>query len=120
MAEIRRWAIVLAIGALAGALWIRLGLYGFGLPIGMVTLLPALFLLWHYLAARQLMSAAALVGSLAGVWATFEAGIWLNAASDRAVEIPGWSPVPLAVAVALVIVSLALAAGARWGDALSG
>lgn len=35
---------------------------------------------------------------------------WVNAASDPAVSIPGWSPVPLAGAVALLVMSVAIAA----------
>lgn len=112
--------MILLIGALAASLWVRLGLYGYGLPVGLVTALPVIYLAGRYLIARDLLAVAAVVGSFAVVWAIFEARTWLNAASDPAVEIPGWSPLPLAASVALVVMSLALAAGARSADAHCG
>lgn len=109
-AKARRWAVLLAIGSLAAWLWIRLGLYGFGLAVGIVVVLPVLYLAWRYVRSERRLDAGRVLGSFAGVWATFEAARWLNAASDAAVSIPGWSPVPLATAVGLLIVSVAIAA----------
>lgn len=106
----RRWAVILGIGGLAAWLWIRLGLYGFGLAVGLVAALPVLYLAWRYLAPGRRLDAGLVLGSFAGVWASFETARWLNAERDPAVIIPGWSPVPLAVAVALLVVSVAIAA----------
>ena len=106
----RRWAVILAIGGLAAWLWIRLGLYGFGLAVGIAVALPVLYLTWRFLGSGRRLEAGMVLGSFAGVWASFEAARWLNAASDPAVFIPGWSPVPLAAAVALLVVSVAIAA----------
>lgn len=106
----RRWAVILAIGGLAAWLWIRLGLYGFGLAVGIVVALPVLYLAWRYLGSGRRLDAGMVLGSFAGVWASFEAARWLNAASDPAVSIPGWSPVPLAAAVALLVVGVVIAA----------
>lgn len=115
-AKARRWAVILAIGAVAGWLWIRLGLYGFGLVVGIIVALPVLYLAWRYLASGRRLDAGLALGSFAGVWATFEAARWLNAASDPAVSIPGWSAVPLATAVGLLIVSVAIAATGLTAD----
>jgi hypothetical protein len=109
-AEARRWAVILAIGALEAWLWIRLGLYGFGLAVAAVVALPVLYLAWRYLGSGRRLDAGVVLASFAGVWATFEAARWLNAASDPAVSIPGWSPFPLATALGLLIVSIAIAA----------
>ncbi|HSK47584.1 MAG TPA: hypothetical protein VLA05_06220 [Coriobacteriia bacterium] len=106
----RRWAVILAIGALTAWLWIRLGLYGFGLAVGIVVAAPVVYLAWRYLRSGRRLDAGMVLGSFAAVWASFEAATWLNAASDPAVSIPGWSPVPLAAAVALLVVSVAIAA----------
>lgn len=104
------WAALLAIGGLAAWLWNRLGLYGFGLAVGIVVALPLLHLVWRYLGSGRRLDAGMVLGSFASVWAIFEAATWLNAASDPAVSIPGWSPVPLSTAVGLLIVSVAIAA----------
>lgn len=109
-AQARRWAIILAIGGLAAWHWIRVGLYGFGLAAGILVVVPVLHLAWRYLGSGRRLDAGMVLGSFAGVWATFELATWLNAASDPAVSIPGWSPVPLATAVGLLIVSVAIAA----------
>jgi len=75
-----------------------------------------LFLAWHYVRLNRMLDAGVLVGSFAVVWVGFEALAWLNAVSDPAVVIPGWSPVPLATAVALLILSMALTASRLSGD----
>lgn len=106
----RRSAVILAIGALAAWLWIRLGLYGFGLTVGVVVALPVGYLAWRYIGLGRRLDAGMVLGSFAGVWASFEVARWVNSASDPAVLIPGWSPVPLAAAVALLVVSVAIAA----------
>lgn len=109
-AEAQRWAVILAIGALGAWLWIRLGLYGFGLPVGIVVALPVMYLAWRYLASGRHIDAGVVLGGFAGVWAIFELATWLNVALDPAVVIPGWSPIPLATAVGLLIVSVTIAA----------
>jgi hypothetical protein len=106
----RRWAVMVAIGGVAAWLWIRLGLYGFGLAVGIAFALPVVYLAWRYVASGHRLDAGLLLGSFGGVWASFEAATWLNAASDPAVSIPGWSPIPLAIATSLLVLSVAIAA----------
>lgn len=112
----RRWAVILAIGGLAGWLWIRLGLYGFGPAVGIVVVLPILYLAWRYLGSGRRLEAGMVLGSFAVVWASFEGTRWVIAASDPAVSIPGWSPIPLAAAVASLAVSVAIAASGFAAD----
>ena len=109
-AEVWRWAVTLAIGALAAWLWIRLGLYGFGLPMGAVVVLPVVYLAWRHEASGRHLEAGVVLGTFAAVWATFEVASWINAERDPAVVIPGWSPIPLASAAALLILSVTIAA----------
>jgi hypothetical protein len=103
---------VTAIGLATAWVWIRLGLYGFGLPAGLPTLIPLALLGLLYVQRRRTADLGVLLGAFAGVWAAFEAWRWLNAASDPAVSIPGWTPLPLAAAVALLLVAGALVIGA--------
>ena len=106
----RRSAVILAIGGLAAWLGIRIGLYGFGLAVGIVFAVPVLYLAWRYVASGHRLDAGLVLGSFGAVWASFEAATWLNAASDPAVSIPGWSPLPLAIATSLLVASVAIAA----------
>ena len=108
MGTARRLAVVAAIGALAALIWIRLGLYGFGLPVGLVVLVPVVLLGWLYMRLRRVVDLGALLGAFGLSWAAFEGWVWLNAESDPAVSIPGWSPIPLATAVALLLIGIAV------------
>lgn len=98
------------IGAATAGLWIRLGLYGLGLPIGLLTLIPSALLGVRYARERRAVDLGVLLGSLAAIWMAFEAWTWLNAATDPGVVIPDWTPIPLAAAVVLVLVAGGLVA----------
>jgi hypothetical protein len=111
MRTIARLAVVAAIGLAAAWVWIRLGLYGFGLPVGILTLTPLAMLGLLYARSHQLADLGLLLGTFAAAWTAFEAARWLNAASDPAVSIPGWTPIPLAASVALLILAVAVAIG---------
>lgn len=108
-----RIVVIAVIGGLTAWLWIRLGLYGFGLPVGFVTLVPLALLGAVYARGRRILDLGLLLGSFAFVWSAFEAWTWVSAASDPAVAIPDWTPVPLLVAVALLVVAGALVVAAR-------
>lgn len=95
---IARLAVVTLIGLATAWLWIRLGLYGFGLPIGLAALMPLAMLGVLYVRTRRIGDLGLLLGVFAAAWTAFEAWRWLNAASDPAVSIPGWTPVPLIIA----------------------
>ena len=105
MRDTARRAVIVLVGAATAWIWIRLGLYGFGLPVGLAALVPLLALGVLYARTRRLSALGVLLGSFAVVWAAFETWAWLNAASDPAVSIPGWTPVPLATAIALLVVA---------------
>ncbi len=105
---VRRLLVVCAIGIATAWMWIRLGLYGFGLPVGILILAPAVLLGVGYVRTGRLGHLGVLLGAFAAAWAAFEAWTWLNAATDPAVSIPGWTPIPLATAVALLVVASAI------------
>jgi hypothetical protein len=107
-----RIAVVIFIGLATAWIWIRLGLYGFGWPAAAATLAPLAILTGLYLRTNRLRDLGMLVGAFAAAWASFEASAWLNAASDPAVSIPGWTPIPLATAVALFVMAAAVAIAA--------
>lgn len=73
-------------------------------------------LAWRYLASGRRLDAGLVLGSFVGVWATFEAAGWLNAALDPPISVPGWSPVPFATAVGLLIASVAIAASSLTAE----
>jgi len=112
MHRIPRVIVVSLIGVATAWLWIRLGLYGFGLPVGFTTLLPLALLGVLYARTHRLGDLGVLLAAFAAVWTAFETWTWLNAASDPAVSIPGWTPVPLATAVALLVVAGAVVGAA--------
>ena len=103
-----RLAVVTAMGLATAWLWIRLGLYGLGLPVGLAMLIPLVMLGLLYVYRRRTADLGVLVGAFAAAWTAFEAWRWLNAASDPAVSIPGWTPLPLAAGVALLAVAVAV------------
>ena len=107
-----RFVIVAAIGALAGLLWIRIALYGFGLPVMLAWIVGLALLAAYYIRQDRLRDYGLLLAAFAFVWAAFEAWTWANASADPAVVIPGWSPVPFATAIALLIMSTAVAMAA--------
>ena len=107
-----RIAVVILIGLATAWIWIRLGLYGFGWPAAAATLAPLAILTGLYVRTNRLRDLGMLVGSFAAAWTSFEAWAWLNAASDPAVTIPGWTPLPLATAVALFVMATAVAIAA--------
>jgi len=108
MRAIVRLAVVTAIGLATTWLWIRLGIYGLGLLVGLVVLLPLAMLGLLYAYRRRTADLGVLFGAFAAGWAAFEGWRWLNAASDPAVSIPGWTPFPLAAAVALFLIAVAV------------
>ena len=112
MHRIPRVVVVSLIGVATAWLWIRLGLYGFGLPVGFTTLLPLAMLGVLYARTHRFGDLGVLLAACAAVWTAFETWTWLNAASDSAVSIPGWTPVPLAAAVALLVVAGAVVGAA--------
>lgn len=112
MRAIVRLAVVAAIGLATAWVWIRLGLYGFGLPVGLAALVPLAMMGLLYVRRRRTADLGVLVGAFAAGWTAFEAWRWLNAASDPAVSIPGWTPFPLAAAVALLVAAVAVMIGA--------
>ena len=79
-----------------------------GLPVGLAMLIPLVLLGLLYMYRRRTADLGVLFGAFAAGWAAFEAWRWLNAASDPAVSIPGWTPFPLAAAIALLIVAVAM------------
>ncbi|HEX7195640.1 MAG TPA: hypothetical protein VF364_02270 [Candidatus Limnocylindria bacterium] len=117
MREASTVAVVVAIGAAVAWVWIRLGLYGFGLPVGLVALTPLLALGVVYWRAGRVAHLGVLLIAFAGTWLVFETWTWLNAASDPAVSIPGWTPIPLATSVGLLLIGAAVTvAGSRTPD----
>lgn len=98
------------IGAATAGLWIRLGLYGFGLPIGLLTLIPSALLGVRYARERGVVDLGMLLGSFAAVWTAFEAWTWFNAATDPGVVVPDWTPIPFAAAIVLLLLAGGLAA----------
>ena len=78
----------------------------------MATLAPLAILGGLYVRTNRLRDLGMLVGSFAAAWTSFEAWAWLNAASDPAVTIPGWTPLPLTTAVALFVMATAVAIAA--------
>lgn len=112
MRAVVRLAVVTALGLATAWAWIRLGLYGFGLPVGLVALSPLAMLGALYARSHRLADVGVLLGTFAVAWTAFEAWRWLDAASDPAVSIPGWTPIPLAAAVALLVVAVAVTTGA--------
>lgn len=113
MVTLRKLAVVGAIGVLAALIWLRLGLYGFGLPRGLLALLPVFVAGRFYLRARQIRALGVLLEAFALTWVAFETWVWMNAATDPAVSIPGWSPLPLASAAVLLLVGVGLVGGAK-------
>lgn len=113
---VRRLIVVCAIGIATAWMWIRLGLYGFGPAVGVLVLAPAVLLGVGYVRTGRLGHFGGLLGAFAAAWAAFEAWTWLNAVTDPAVSIPGWTPIPLATAVALFVVASALLVAA-WFEA---
>ena len=114
MRDARTFGVVAAIGIASAWLWMRIGLYGFGLPAGLAVLLPLAVLAAIYMRWRRIARLGVLLGAFGATWAAFEAGAWLNAATDPAVSIPGWSPVPLGASVAFLVLAIALGvAGTR-------
>ena len=109
MRMLARVSVVTMIGLATAWLWIRLGLYGFGLPIGLAALIPLATLGVLYVRTSRLGDLGVLLVSFAAAWTAFEAWTWLNAASDPAVVIPGWTPVPLVIASALLVIAGAVA-----------
>lgn len=97
-----RGVVTALVGAATAWLWIRLGLYGFGLPVGFATLIPLALLGVLHARQRRTVHLGVLLGSFAAVWTAFEGWTWLNGATDPAVSIPDWTPIPLAAAVALL------------------
>lgn len=104
-----RLAVVVVLGLISALIWIRVGLYGFGLPVGLVALLPVVLLLALYLRAGRTLDIGIFLGAFAGSWTAFEAWTWLNAARDPAVSIPDWTPFALAAAVVLLLVGVGVA-----------
>lgn len=102
---IARLTVVLLIGLATAWLWIRLGLYGFGLPVGVAALIPLATLGVLYLRTRRIGDLGVLLGVFAAVWTAFEAWTWLNAAFDPAMFIPGWTPVPLVITSTLLLIA---------------
>ena len=112
MRPIVRLAVVTALGLATAWVWLRLGLDGFGLPAGLATLIPLALLGLLYIRRRRTADLGVLLGAFAAAWVAFEAWRWLNAASDPAVSLPGWTPFPLAAAAALLFVAVAVVTGA--------
>ena len=112
MRGIARRAVVILIGAATAWIWIRLGLYGFGLPVGLATLIPLVILTGLYTRTDRPRELGVLLGSFAAPWAAFETWTWLNGGSDPAVSYLGWTPIPLAAAVALLIIAGAVGVAA--------
>jgi hypothetical protein len=112
MDGIPRVVVVSLIGVATAWLWIRLGLYGFGLPVGLVTVIPSVMLGLIYARTRRIADLGVLLGAFAAVWAAHETWTWVNDLSDPAVSIPGWTPVPLAAAIALLVVAVSIMAAA--------
>ncbi len=100
-----RLTVVTLIGLATAWLWIRVGLYGFGLPVGLATLIPLATLGVLYHRTRRIGDLGVLLGVFAAAWMAFEAWTWLNAASDPAVFIPNWTPVPLVIASTLLLIA---------------
>ena len=107
-----RHAVIALIGAATAWIWIRLGLYGFGLSGGLAALIPLVMLAVLYVRTRRLSDVGVLLASFGAVWTAFETGAWLNATSDPAVTIPHWTPAPLIAAVALLVVGLSVVVAA--------
>lgn len=105
----RRLAVVAVLGLISALIWIRVGLYGLGLPVGLVALVPVALVIALYLRAGRALDVGIVLGAFAGSWTAFEAWRWLNAALDPAVSIPGWSPVPLVAATVLLVVGIGVA-----------
>lgn len=100
--------VIALIGVATAWLWIRLGLYGLGLPIGFAALIPLGVLGAWYTRSRQIVDVGVLVGAFALAWSAFEVWTWLNAAGDPAVSIPDWTPIPLAASVTLLLIGIAV------------
>lgn len=114
MRGLGRVIVVSLIGIATAWLWIRLGLYGFGLPAGVAVVAPSLMLGVLYARARRIGDLGMLLGAFAAVWTAFETWTWLNATTDRAVSIPGWTPIPLAAAIALLVVAAVVTVAASF------
>ena len=117
MRAVARRVVIVLIGAATAWIWIRLGLYGFGLPVGLAALFPLVVLGVLYARTRRMGDAGVLLGSFALVWAAFETWTWLNDVLDPAVSIPGWTPVPLATAVASLVIAAAVVIASPSGRA---
>lgn len=109
MVNASRLAVVVALGIISALIWIRLGLYGFGLPVGLLALLPVVLLVAFYLRAGRTVDLGVLLGAFAASWTAFELWTWVNAATDPAVSIPDWTPFALVAAVALLVVGVGVA-----------
>ena len=104
-----RLAVVVALGLISALIWIRVGLYGFGLPVGLVALVPVGLLIVLYLRMGRTRDVGIFLGAFAGSWTAFETWTWVNAATDPSVSIPGWTPFPLVAAVVLLVVGVGVA-----------
>lgn len=107
--SIRRLGVVVLIGAASAWIWIRLGIYGFGVAAGLAALVPVGVLGAFYVQAGRIADLGVLLGAFGLAWSAFEVWTWTSTASDAAVTIPGWTPVPLATSVALLIIGVAIA-----------
>ena len=114
MRGLPRVIVVSLIGITTAWLWIRLGLYGFGLPAGVAVVAPSLMLGVWYARTGRIGDLGVLLGAFAAAWTAFETWTWLNATTDPAVSIPGWTPIPLATAIALLIVAAAVMTSASF------
>jgi hypothetical protein len=112
-ADTRRSLIASAIGVLSALVWIRFGLYGFGLPVGALTLLPIAIALALYVRAGRFTYAGSALTGFGVVWLLFELRRGLGAAFDDAVSIPDWSPLPIVAAVAVAVAGIALMVRSR-------
>lgn len=105
---LRSTIVVSLIGVLSALAWVRLGLYGYGLPQGLVTLVPLAVALVLYVRTGRLRDTGTVLTGFGIVWLLFELRITLAGAFDPAVTMPAWSPFSLLGAAAATVAGIAL------------
>lgn len=74
MGNAPRLSVVVALGFISALMWIRAGLYGFGLPVGLVTLGPAVLLVALYLRAGRTLDVGIFLGAFGASWTASRSG----------------------------------------------